>query len=95
MWRLRLESETKEEREREKEDEGPPAAAAAAAAIFTSLAAAITAFNLEPLLCFTAHHVRSFFYFLLFGGIWVGRKERRGGKLDYASRGWSDWVPQI
>jgi hypothetical protein len=80
------------EREREREDEGPPAAAAA---IFTSLAAAITAFNLEPLLCFTAHHVRSFFYFLLLVGFWVGRKERRGGKLDYGSRGWSDWVPQI
>jgi hypothetical protein len=35
------------------------------------------------------------FLLLAFGGIWVGRKERRGGKLDYGSRGWSDWVPQI
>jgi hypothetical protein len=84
MWRLRLESETKEERERERErereDEGPPAAAAAAAGvIFTSLSAAITAFNLEPLLCFTAHHVRSFFYFLLLVGFgWAGRKGEVG-----------------
>jgi hypothetical protein len=67
------------EREREREDEGPPPAAAAAAAIFTSLAAAITAFNLEPLLCFTAHHVRSFFYFLLLVGFgWAGRKGEVG-----------------
>jgi hypothetical protein len=64
------------EREREREDEGPPAAAAA---IFTSLAVAITAFNLEPLLCFTAHHVRSFFYFLLLVGFgWAGRKGEVG-----------------
>jgi len=66
------------EREREREDEGPPVAAAAAA-IFTSLAAAITAFNLVPLLCFTAHHVRSFFYFLLLVGFgWAGRKGEVG-----------------
>ncbi len=76
-WDLRV-KQKRRERERERERRWGSTCSSSSSNLYFP-GSSNNCFNLEPLLCFTAHHVRSFFYFLLLVGFgWAGRKGEVG-----------------